>query len=256
MSFNQAQVKTAAEMIRNSTLLVAFSGAGISTESGLSDFRSPGGLWDRYRVVTYPEFLRSHEARREYWSMRRELIPGLLAARPNPAHEALAELEQQGKLHGVITQNIDGLHQDAGSREVIELHGTNRSAACLSCGKQWPIEEIQLRLEGGDLDPHCDQCDGLIKPETVSFGQSMPKEFLDKAMQLAENCDLMLMIGSSLEVQPAAALPIIAHEGGAKLIFINRDPTQFDEFADLLVHSSAGDFLAEVLDELEFSPGG
>ena len=245
------QVESAAQLVSAAKNIVAFTGAGISTESGLADFRSPGGLWDRYRMVTFPEFLRSHEARIEYWSMRRELIPSLLNAKPNPAHEALAELQRQNKLSAVITQNIDGLHQDAGCTNVIELHGTNRTASCLSCGKQWPIKTIQLRLESADLDPHCDTCNGLIKPDTVSFGQSMPSDALDAAHEFAENCDLLLMIGSSLEVQPAASLPLVAHQGGAQLIFVNRTETPYDELAELLVRQSAGDFLTAVLEELE-----
>lgn len=244
------QVETAVELITEAQSIAAFTGAGISTESGLTDFRSPGGLWDRYRIVTYPEFLESHEARVEYWSMRRELIPSLLDARPNPAHVALAELEQAGKLSAVISQNIDGLHQDAGCHKVIELHGTNRSAACLSCGNQWLIEEIQLRLEAGDLDPHCDSCSGLIKPETVSFGQNMPADAMNEAYQIAENCELMLMIGSSLQVQPAASVPLAACQSGARLIFINRTETEYDELADLLVRSSAGDFMLAVTELL------
>jgi NAD-dependent deacetylase len=238
-------------MVGSASAIVAFTGAGVSTESGLADFRSPGGLWDRYRIVTYPEFLRSEEARIEYWSMRRELIPALLAAAPNPAHEALAALETDGKLTAVITQNIDGLHQDAGSRNVVELHGTNRSAACLGCGKQWQIEDIQLRLESGDLDPHCELCDGLIKPETVSFGQSMPAEAMDLAYQYADSCDLLLMVGSSLEVQPAASVPLFAHQSGAKLIFINRTETEYDGLADLVIRDSAADFLTAVMERLE-----
>ncbi len=251
MTIVTEQVAQAIELIAAAERIVAFTGAGISTESGLADFRSPGGLWERYRTVTYPEFLSSAEARVEYWSMRRELIPTLLAAEPNPAHDALVVLEKQGKLIAVITQNIDGLHQDAGSKRVVELHGTNRTAACLTCGFQWQIEDIQLRLEAGDLDPHCDTCDGLIKPETVSFGQSMPAAELDEAFQLAESCDLMLMVGSSLAVQPAASVPLVTYQNGGKLLFINRAATDYDELADLVVQSSAADFLRTVIEELE-----
>jgi len=200
--------------------------------------------------VTYPEFLQSNEARMEYWSMRRELIPTLLTAQPNEAHRAIAELEQIGRLKAVITQNIDGLHQDAGSKKVIELHGTNRSAACLSCGCQWPIEDIQHRLEADDLDPHCEHCNGLIKPETVSFGQNMPAEAMNEAYLLAENCDLLLMVGSSLEVQPAASIPVVACQAGAKSIFINYTETEYDELADLVVRDSAGDFLLKTMESL------
>lgn len=251
MSEIQRLAAEAAKLVEQAGTICAFTGAGISTESGLSDFRSPGGLWDRYRIVTYPEFLASHDARVEYWSMRRELIPSLLEAHPNPAHEALAELEQTGQLTGIITQNIDGLHQDAGSRQVIELHGTNRSAACLSCGRQWQIEDIQLRLESGDLDPHCPDCDGLIKPETVSFGQSMPADAMDDAHNLAEDCELMLMIGSSLEVHPAASIPPYANQNGAQLIFVNRTETPYDALAEIICRESAGEFMTLLLEKMQ-----
>lgn len=250
MAISSEQLESAIALISAAKEIIAFTGAGISTESGLSDFRSPGGLWDRYRIVTYPEFLRSQTARVEYWTMRRELIPALLDAEPNPAHQSLAELEQLGKLKAVITQNIDGLHQDAGSQRVIELHGTNRSAACLSCGRQWQIENIQRRLEAGDLDPHCEACDGLIKPETVSFGQSLPSDVMDSAYQLVDNCDLLLMVGSSLEVQPAASVPLMASQSGAKLIFINHTETEYDELADLVVRDGAGNALTRIMEGL------
>lgn len=225
------KIRTAKDLLANSSRIAAFSGAGVSTESGLSDFRSKGGLWDRYRIVTYQEFLASHEDRVEYWSMRRELIPTLLKAQPNPAHHALAKLEADNKLFSVITQNIDGLHQAAGNSNVIELHGTNMTASCLTCQQQWPIATIQQRLEDGDLDPHCSECDGLIKPDTISFGQSMPEQKMESAYRAAASCDLLIMIGSSLEVQPANQFPMIAHQAGAKLIFINRTPTPYDQIA-------------------------
>lgn len=233
-------IQRARTLLGNSVNIVAFSGAGISTESGLADFRSPGGLWDRYRIVTFQEFLSSHENRVEYWSMRRELIPDLLSARPNPAHHALAGLEGQGKLQSIITQNIDGLHQAAGSQKVIELHGTNVTASCLSCGKQWVIEAIQERLDAGELDPLCDECNGFIKPDTVSFGQPMPADAMDRAYQACANCDLFLMIGSSLEVQPANQFPLVAHQGGASLIFINRTSTPYDHLAAVRFSENAG----------------
>ena len=243
----ETKIKLAQELVEKSSSIVAFSGAGISTESGLADFRSKGGLWDRYRIVTYQEFLADHENRVEYWSMRRELIPGLLKARPNKAHTALARLEEAGKLHTIITQNIDGLHQAAGSTNVIELHGTNMTASCLSCSKQWPIDDIQLRLEGGEMDPLCDVCDGLIKPDTISFGQSMPVEEMELAYQAAATCDLLLMIGSSLEVQPANQFPLIAHQAGARLIFINRTPTPYDHLAEFCFNDSAGQVMQEII---------
>ncbi len=255
MSEFTESIRRACVLVEKSSCAVAFTGAGISTESGLTDFRSPGGLWDRYRMVTYQEFLASHEARIEYWQMRRELIPDLLRARPNAAHRALAELETLGKLRAVITQNIDGLHQDAGNSKVIELHGTNRSAACLDCGKSWPIETIQQRLEAGDLDPRCDACGGLVKPETVSFGQAMPEAAMAQAYAWAEKCDLCFMIGSSLEVQPAASVPLVAYEAGASLIFINRTETPFDRIATIRFRENAGQVLECLVDSLRGAAG-
>jgi len=240
------RIRRAAEMIGRARVVTAFTGAGISTESGLADFRSTGGLWERYRMVTFQEFLADEDARREYWRMRRELIPGLLAARPNRAHLGLAELQRLGRLQGVITQNIDGLHQAAGSDPVIELHGTNMSASCLACGRQWPIAEIQQRLEAGEAVPRCPNCHGLIKPDTVSFGQSMPADALQQAFELAEQCDLMLMIGSSLEVQPACLIPLAAAQGGAELIFVNRDSTPHDALASLCFSDPAGEVMARL----------
>lgn len=240
------KTRLARALIGTSSRIVAFSGAGISTESGLADFRSQGGLWERYRMVTFQEFLAGHANRVEYWSMRRELIPGLLAAQPNSAHHALAKLEEAGKLQCVITQNIDGLHQSAGNKRVIELHGTNMSASCLDCGQQWPIAEVQQRLETGDLDPHCSACHGLVKPDTVSFGQAMPVEAMEQAYLAAADCDLFLMIGSSLEVQPANQFPLVAHQGGASLIFINRTTTIYDHLATISFSESAGRVLSSL----------
>jgi NAD-dependent deacetylase len=182
--------------------------------------------------------------------MRRELIPGLLKAQPNPAHLALARLEHLGKLQCVITQNIDGLHQSAGNRNVVELHGTNMTASCLACGLQWPISEILKRLEDGDLDPHCGSCHGLIKPDTVSFGQSMPVEAMERAYQAAAGCDLLLMIGSSLEVQPANQFPLVAHQAGARLIFINRTATPYDDLAAVRFSESAGQVMTLLAESL------
>lgn len=245
------RIARAVHLFQNAERTVAFTGAGISTESGLADFRSAGGLWSRFRNVSYQEFIASTEARKEYWSMRRELIPELLRARPNKAHLALAEMERMGKMQAVITQNIDGLHQDAGSSKVLELHGTNRSASCLNCGRQWPIEAIQKRLEAGNLEPHCTICDGLIKPDTVSFGQAMPRDVMAEAFSLAGTCDLLLMIGSSLEVYPAASIPPVASEHGAKLIFINRTRTPCDHISELLFNEPAGKVMPLIAGDLE-----
>jgi len=247
----EEKIARAVRLFQNSDRILTFTGAGISTESGLSDFRSPGGLWSRFRMVTYQEFLQSAEGRKEYWAMRRELIPELLRARPNKAHYALAELEKMGKMEAVITQNIDGLHQDAGSSRVLELHGTNRTASCLNCGKQWLIEPVQKMLEAGNLDPHCDRCSGLIKPDTVSFGQAMPQDVLAEAFALAGNCDLLLMIGSSLEVHPAASIPPAAYDNGAKLIFINRTGTPYDHLTNLFFSESAAEIMSRIVERVQ-----
>ncbi|UCE78195.1 MAG: Sir2 family NAD-dependent protein deacetylase [Nitrospiraceae bacterium] len=236
--------------IREATHITAFTGAGISTESGIKDFRSPGGIWDRYRIVTFQEFVSDHKARVEYWNMRRELFHELNSARPNRAHKALAALEQMGRLQCLITQNIDGLHYDAGNADIIELHGTNKRAACLSCGKSWPIADIQARLEAGERAPTCDDCNGLIKPATVSFGQAMPEKELMKAAECASSCDLFLMIGSSLKVEPAASIPKMAYQAGAKLVFVNRTETPLDTVASIIFREDAGDVLSRVIERL------
>ena len=242
------RLREAVELVQRSRFLVAFSGAGISTESGLSDFRSPGGVWERHRVVTFQEFLRSHEARVEFWTMKRDFFNELRNAQPNRAHNALAALEKRGMLRCIITQNIDGFHQLAGNKaeNVIELHGTNRRAHCLSCGQTWPIEEIQTRLENGDLDPKCG-CGGMIKPSTISFGQAMPQSDLARAFEFASKADLLLMIGSSLQVAPAASIPPLAFQAGAKLIFINRTDTPWDHIATLIFHEAAGEVMESLV---------
>jgi NAD-dependent deacetylase len=239
-------------LVNSSRWLTAFTGAGISTESGLSDFRSPGGVWDRHRVVTFQEFLQNHDARVEFWTMKRDFHAELQQARPNRAHQALAELEKMGKLKCVITQNIDGLHQEAGNSpdRVIELHGTNRKAVCLSCGKMWLIGEVQARLEAGDLDPRCEVCGGLIKPATISFGQAMPEGEMRRAFECVEKTDLLLMIGSSLQVAPAASIPPQAYSHGAKLIFINRTETPYDHLATLLFRESVGEVMSALLEKI------
>jgi len=243
------RIRLARDLIARADNIVAFTGAGISTESGISDFRSPGGVWDRYRVVTYQEFMADEEKRKGYWKMKSELFREMGGAKPNRAHLALAELERRGKLTCLITQNIDGLHQDAGNSpdKVIEIHGTNRTAYCLGCKKKWPIDEVQARLKECGFDPRCDSCGGLIKPSTISFGQGMPEQEMRRAYEAARGCGLMLMIGSSLQVEPAASIPPEASRGGAKLIFINRDATPWDHIADVRFHEDAGEVLSAIV---------
>jgi NAD-dependent deacetylase len=241
------RISSAVKLIRSADSITAFTGAGISTESGISDFRSKGGVWDRYRIVTYQEFISSHDARVEYWKMKKELYTEMKDAKPNRAHLALSKLENIGKLKCLITQNIDGLHQDSGSSNVIELHGTNRKAVCLDCGKFWLIEEVQKWLVSGEIDPSCDTCNGYVKPATISFGQSMPEAEMIRALECVSSCDLLFMIGSSLQVEPAASIPREAYSRGAKLIYINRTETPTDSLADVCFREDAGHVLEELL---------
>lgn len=233
-----------AHLLQSATRAVAFTGAGISTESGIPDFRSPGGVWSRYKPVTIQDFIARHEARQTFWKIRRESYAEFVAARPNAGHTALARLEAAGRLEAVITQNIDELHQQAGSKRVLELHGTARQVLCLKCNKRWPAAEIQKwLLEGVDV-PTCDDCGGWLKSATVSFGQQLPAEVLAEATQLAKRCDLFLAIGSSLVVQPAAMLPVYARQAGATLVIINLTETPLDDVADLVIRGPIGETLA------------
>jgi NAD-dependent deacetylase len=238
------------ELFKGANFITAFTGAGISTESGISDFRSPGGVWERYRIITYQEFVSSRDSRVEYWRMKNDLFKEVKGAEPNQAHRALAELEKMNKLQCLITQNIDGLHQDAGSNNVIELHGTNREALCLTCGKSWPIEQVQERLEKQGFEPRCDVCRGFIKPATVSFGQAMPEGEMIKAYACAAKSDLFLMVGSSLQVEPAASIPREAGMAGAVLIYINHTPTASDNLAEIIFRENAGEVLASIVNRL------
>jgi NAD-dependent protein deacetylase/lipoamidase len=238
-----AAVEEARRRLRASRRPVAFTGAGVSTASGIPDFRSPGGVWARYRPVTFQEFLASEEARRRYWEYKKETYADIARSRPNAAHLALARLEAEGRLLGVITQNIDGLHQEAGSRTVIELHGTNRRVECLSCGRTEDAGRIQERLLAGCDLPLCDACGGLLKPATISFGQALRPEVLEEAFGLARRADLLLVLGSSLVVYPAAAIPEAAVAAGASLVIINREPTPLDDRAAVILHGPVEDLL-------------
>jgi NAD-dependent deacetylase len=248
-------IQKVTDLIRRSKKVIVFTGAGVSTESGIPDFRSPGGVWQKYNPEDfyYQKFISSEESREKYWQMSREFYDPLKKAQPNAAHRAVAELEKMGKLDCVITQNIDNLHQRAGSspEKVIELHGTAVSVSCLACRKKYPREEIQSWLLRGVKVPRCDACGGILKPDTVSFGQSMPVQETEEAFHRARGCDLFIVIGSSLVVQPAASVPLEAKEGGAKLVIINREPTYHDSLADVVIHGSAGEVMSKVLKYLK-----
>ena len=238
--------------------VVVFTGAGISTESGLADFRGPGGIWDRFNPAefTLQRFTSSPESRRKYWQFYRENWKVSRGVKPNRAHLAVAALEKRGKLNAVVTQNIDGLHQAAGNspEKVLEVHGTMWKVGCLSCGHTLPWEEIFGILEEEKKVGNCHQCGGLLKPATVSFGQSLPADVLDEAQHQCRQCSLLLCIGSSLAVYPAARLPEIARSAGAKLVIVNREPTPLDSIADLTIRGEAGEVMSRVLALLEQTP--
>ena len=245
------KLKEVARWIVTSKRVIVFSGAGLSTESGIPDFRSPGGVWDRYNPEDFyfQNFLVSEASREKYWHMATEMYEPINTAQPNQAHLAIAELEKLGKLDCVITQNIDGLHFKAGNSEekVIQLHGTAIFVSCLSCQKRYDRDEIQERIKKGQRAPHCDDCGGLLKPRTISFGQSMPEKETQEAYHRSSTCDLFMVVGSSLVVQPAASMPLVAKRNGARLVIINRDPTPYDDMADLVIHGKAGPTMASIL---------
>ena len=228
-------IERLAEVLRRAQAGVAFTGAGISTESGIPDFRSPGGVWSRHKPVMYDDFLRSRGERVRYWKMRAEIYRDFAAARPNDGHRALARLEEMGRIVAVVTQNIDGLHQDAGSGRVIELHGTSRVIACVLCRKEWPPHVVLAWIKAGDEAPQCDECGGPLKSRTISFGQAMPVDEMNEAAALSLEADVYLAIGSSLVVEPAASLPRLAKHHGATLVVLNQTPTPLDDMADWVI---------------------
>ena len=230
--------------IKKAGSVVAFTGAGISTESGIPDYRSQGGLWDKFRPVYFDEFMSSKDARIEYWKQRLEMEKGLRHATPNKGHQALARLSRAGRLTAVITQNIDGLHQASGidDDKVIELHGNSRRIRCMSCSSLTSWDAAMKRISNGDLAPECD-CGGYFKPDTVSFGQAMPEKETREAARLSSQSDVFIAIGSTLLVQPAASMPEYAGSAGAFVAIINLSDTPFDSRCDLVVREKAGPVL-------------
>lgn len=244
-------LKEIAERILRARRTVVFVGAGLSTESGIPDFRSPGGIWTRFdpEEFTYQNFLASERARERYWQLGSEIYALIKSAKPNAAHLAIAEMERLGLLDCLITQNIDGLHFKAGNtpERVIEIHGTVMYVLCLSCGKRYGRDAIEERLAAGERVPRCDDCAGLLKPATVAFGQPMPEKETTEAFRRARAADLFICIGSSLVVHPAAQLPVVAKDNGAFLVIINRDPTACDSLADIIHRGVAGPAMEEIM---------
>jgi NAD-dependent deacetylase len=243
MTCDGESIRQVANWLACSRSAVVLTGAGISTESGIPDFRSPGGVWSKYRTVYFDEFLASADGRFEYWRQKCEMHREVAGAEPNVGHKALAKWEAGGRIRGVITQNIDGLHQLAGNSRVLELHGTARQAACLDCSARFDIEPFVTAFRAEPRVPDCPACGGRLKHATVSFGQMLPPAVLMEATRWSREADLMLAIGSSLVVTPAADLPRAAKERGAKLVIINRDPTPLDVIADAILRDPIGEVL-------------
>lgn len=238
-----------AEMLRAARNTVVFTGAGISTESGIPDFRSPGGIWTKMAPIPFGDFVSSAQMRKEAWRKRFAMEDMFSSVRPNAGHEAVSALVARGLVAHVITQNIDDLHQMSGvpAEQIIELHGNTRYAKCLDCGARVELDPIRAHFETHGEAPDCAACGGLLKTATISFGQAMPELEMERAERATRACDLFLVLGSSLVVYPAAGFPLMAKRGGARLAIINREPTELDGIADLVLHAEIGPALGGVL---------
>lgn len=233
-----------AARVRKSQALVFFTGAGISTESGVPDFRSPGGVWTKYQPVLFQDFLASAAARVQHWQLKKATYELFKTVKPNIGHQAICEFEQRGQLLGLITQNIDGLHKLAGTSDarLVELHGTDRKVTCLECGKVHEPKDVYETWNETLPTPICGDCGGYLKSANVSFGQSMPMDAMQRAQRWSEQAEVFIVIGSSLQVQPAATFPVIAKRAGALLAIVNRDPTPLDDIADFVHNGAIGEF--------------
>jgi NAD-dependent deacetylase len=236
-------------MIAGAKRIVAFTGAGISTESGIPDFRSPGGIWTKYQPIYFDDFMSSEEMRHEAWRRKFATDETMVKAEPNAGHRALAKLVEQGRMTAIITQNIDGLHQRSGvpEQKIIELHGNTTYATCLDCGHRHELAPIRKAFLGKGELPICEKCDGIVKTATISFGQAMPEIQMARAQDQTMGCDLFIVLGSSLVVYPAAGFPRIAKRKGAKLVILNREETDQDATADLVIHGEIGPTMSRVV---------
>lgn len=250
----EEKIRLVADMIADARKVAVFTGAGISTESGIPDFRGPGGLWTKYDPddFTIDRFLKSPATRKKIWQGLRE--GGLMDdAQPNAAHYAIVELEKMGKLISIITQNVDNLHQKAGNSPglIRELHGNMQVLVCLGCLSHYSISMIRQRYGDSEEVPACERCNGILKPDVIFFGEALPQETLARAMRDAEACDLMIVIGSSLVVYPAAYVPVQAQQAGADLVIINRGPTEQDHNADVRIDAAAGETMTKIMNRLK-----
>ena len=238
-------------LLDESKKAVMFTGAGISTESGIPDFRSPGGIWTTNQPIQFSDFMNEEEMRRETWRRKINTDKSIRAAEPNRGHRAVEKLVRIGKVISIITQNIDGLHQESGipDGQIIELHGNSTYAKCLDCGLRHEIDDIMAAFQIDETLPVCSGCGSeFVKPATISFGQSMPEDAMDRAQTATDDCDLFITLGSSLVVYPAAGFPVIAKNNGARLVIVNRDPTELDHIADLVLNREIGPTLGEVVE--------
>ena len=244
-----AMVEDLKRMIAQAGKVVAFTGAGISTESGIPDYRSPGGIWTKMQPIEFGEFLASAEARRETWRRKFASHEMMQTATPNAGHRALARLVRNGKMTAIVTQNIDGLHQASGipDDKVIELHGNTTYAACLDCRRRYELDWVREIFAIDERLPLCTGCGGIIKTATISFGQAMPEPEMERAREVTLAADLFIVLGSSLVVYPAAGFPIMAKQNGSRLVIINREPTDQDEMADLVIHAEIGSTMSRAV---------
>jgi NAD-dependent deacetylase len=248
----ETSITNAAKLVRDSQSILVFTGAGISTESGIPDFRSAGGIWDRYNASDFylQNIISNENCRLKYWEMSSEYYNIMEKALPSEAHLAVKYIEDAGKLLAVVTQNIDRLHHKAGNspKKIIEIHGTAFLVSCLSCGAIYERAEIEERIKKGERLPYCDKCSGILKPATISFGQSMPEDKMDESINFAHRCDLCIVLGSSLVVYPAASIPELASDCGAHLIIINRDKTPLDHKADIIINDSISKVMKSIVE--------
>jgi len=249
VSSRQQSADRLRDLVHAARRIAVFTGAGISTESGIPDFRSPGGLWTQNKPIDFSNFLSSEEMRRENWRRKIEVDKTVKIAEPNRGHHAVTALVRRGVASAVITQNIDGLHQKSGipDKQVIELHGNSTYATCLDCSTRYELDAIKATFQIDETLPTCGFCGGIVKQATISFGQAMPAEAMQRAQELTLECDLFLTIGSSLVVYPAAGFPVMAKDNGSVLVILNRDSTDLDAFADLVINDEIGPILSDAV---------